>query len=513
MLSAPARDEVSLPMADGLGDLVAAGLRAERLTLTGEDRERMVGSVSDLDNWVAAGHDVYGVTRGFGPLVRYPAATDRHEQGLNLIHHLCVGQGRPLSPAASRLLVWLRLQSMRLGHSAVPPETWESIADLAGAGLVPVVPSEGSVSASGDLVPLAHAAQAFAGLGTAWWSGRPVPAERVIRRVGGRRVHWSGRTALAFVNGCGASLALTMLNHVEAAGQARAAAALTARLVELLGCSREPYAEPVHRVRPHPGQQQAARWIEEDLVCSPPPDESRPLQEPYSLRCAPQVIGAVLDQLALQEQPLLREATGCTDNPVVADGAVWHAGNFHAAPGGLVSDVLSLCVHQLAYLAERQLALVVDPAHNGGRNPLLATDPGRTSGLAGVQIAASSMVAKIRQLAYPATLTAIPTNLGNQDHVPMALNGSVAGAEIVRLGWLVLGSLGLAVVQLARLTGTEPQPGTEWHPLHERIAPLDTDRPLASEVRVAARITRRCWGGEALGLVQDEFDPDRADAA
>ncbi|MEU1756871.1 aromatic amino acid ammonia-lyase [Micromonospora matsumotoense] len=502
----------AVPAAEGLGKLIVGALRSERLTLTGEDRDRMARGVRDLDRWVASGRDAYGVTRGFGPLVRYPAAGDGHEQGLNLIHHLCAGQGRPLGVAASRLLVWLRLQGMRLGHSAVAPETWEALADLVRRGLVPVVPGEGSVSASGDLIPLAHAAQAFAGQGLAWWRGRPTAAAEVIGRLECRPLRWPGRAALAFVNGCGASLAVTMLNHAELAGQARACAALTARIVGLLGCSREPYAKPVHRVRGHPGQLRAARWIEGELTGSPRTAASRPLQEPYSLRCAPQVVGAVLDQLALQEQPLLREATGCTDNPVTIDGAVWHGGNFHAAPGGLASDLLSLCAHQLAYLAERQLALVLDPGHNGGQSPLLAADPGRNSGFAGVQIAASGMVAKIRQLAHPATLTALPTNLGNQDHVPMALNGAVAGTEIVRLGWLVIGSLAVAVAQLARLLDATPPPGSGWHRLQDRVAPLDRDRPLAEDVRAAAGIVRRCWGGEVLSLVPGDLDPDPTDA-
>lgn len=492
---------VAQPRPAKLDDVVVAALGGERLKLTADDLTRMTRSVEVLDRWLTAGRDVYGVTRGFGPLVSFPGAPDPHEQGLGLVAHLCAGQGRPMSPTAARLLVWLRLQSMRLGWSAVPVDTWQALAGLVRAGVDPVVPTEGSVSASGDLIPLAHAAQVFAGHGEAWWEGRPTPAKQVLDRLGVAPVRWPGRAALAFVNGCGASLAVTILNHREVAAQARACAALTAHVVRLLGCCREPYAEPVHRVRGQSGQARAARWIEAELGPVTPRDPSRPLQEPYSLRCAPQVIGAVLDQLDLQERPLLREALGCTDNPVVVDGAIWHGGNFHAAPGGLVSEMLSLCAHQLAYLAERQLALVVDPAHNGGRPPMLASQPGRTSGLAGVQIAASAMLARIRQAAYPATLTAVPTNLGNQDHVPMALNSAVAGAEIVRLGWLVIGSLAVAAVHLGRAVGWTPTAGTGWDTLHDRVPPLVADRPLAGEVRAAAGALRERWGGPALRLV------------
>src|SRR5262245_51434485 len=182
----------------------------------------MTESVRQLHYRLAAGGDVYGVTRGFGPLVGYQAGTDDESHGLGLIRHLCVGQGEPLSPAASALSVWLRLVSMRQGHSAVPPDLWRQLVDLHRRGFVPVLPSEGSVSASGDLIPLAHAALSLAGQGQAWSDGRIVPAAERIRALSGRPARWPARTALAFVNGSSVSLAMAMLNHVEIAAQARA---------------------------------------------------------------------------------------------------------------------------------------------------------------------------------------------------------------------------------------------------------------------------------------------------
>jgi histidine ammonia-lyase len=491
------------PNMSTVDEIVLAALNGEHLSLLPHESEQMTNSVDLLEKWIADGRHVYGVTSGFGPLVGYPAAANTYEQGLGLIHHLCVGQGRALSPAASRLLVWLRLQGMRLGYSAMPAETWEAVAALARKGFTPVIPSEGSVSASGDLIPLAHAAQAFAGEGQAWSAGVPQPARQVIQALDAAAVRWPARAALGFVNGCSAALASAILNLLELTAQARACAALTGYIVNVLGCNPEPYGEPVHRVRGQVGQLRAARWIASELRSSDARGSDRPLQEPYSLRCAPQVIGAVLDQLSFQEQVLLREAAGCTDNPIVVEGKVWHAGNFHALPIGLAADQLSLCAHQLAFLAERQLALLMDPVHNGGCAPLLCTDPGRTSGLAGVQIAASALVARCRQLAYPATLTALPTNLNNQDHVPMALNAALAGEETVQRGWLVIGSLAVAAVQLARLSGRPPRLGV-WRRLYEQVPLLDRDRPMAAEVRLAAQRVRRDWGGEALAQLAGE---------
>jgi histidine ammonia-lyase len=193
----------------------------------------------------------------------------------------------------------------------------------------------------------------------------------------------------------------------------------------------------------------------------------------------------------MQEGLLMREALGCTDNPITWQGNILHGGNFHALPVALCSDQQALCVHQLAFLAERQLALLLDPHYNGGKPPMLTPHPGPASGLAGVQIAATSFLAKIRQLAYPATLTALPSNLGNQDHVPMALNGANAVADIVQLAWLILGSLALAVNQWTYLDRRPIEVRTLWADLAERFEPLHQDRALAAEVRQAAQFLER----------------------
>ncbi|MGC4805375.1 aromatic amino acid ammonia-lyase [Micromonospora sp. DT233] len=482
-----------------MAELVGTALAGEELDLTGADVGRMEDAVEQLSRHRSAGGQVYGLTRGFGPLVRYPAGDDENVQGIGLVHHLCTGQGVPVSASASALSVWLRLQSMRLGYSAVPVPLWRQIAELHRRGFVPVMPSEGSLSASGDLVPLAHAALALGGAGHAWHEGAVVAAGQRLAGLAAAPVHWPARTALAFVNGSSVSLAVAALNHLEIDAQARALCAITGRLAALLGCNPQAYADGLQRARGHPGARRAAGWIRQEMPDGGAPSTDRPLQEPYSLRCVPQVVGAVVDQLAAQERILLVEAAGCTDNPVVVDGDVLHGGNFHALPVAFAADQHTVLAHQLAYLAERQLALLVDPATNGGRPPFLCPLPGQFSGLAGVQIAASSMVAKCRQHALPATVTAIPSNLNNQDHVPMALNAATAAAEAVRLTWLVIGSLMVAVAQLHWLAGTELPRRPGWQGLATRFTPLREDRPLANEVRAAATAARAGWGTPLLG--------------
>jgi histidine ammonia-lyase len=476
--------------------IITAASWEATLALSDKERWRMEESVHTLSQALSEGQEVYGVSQGFGPLVVYKADDSSIAQGLGLISHLAVGQGAPLSPEVTRLMLWLRLSGMKHGYSAVPVEFWLRLATLWNRGFTPVVPGEGSVSASGDLVPLAHAAFAFAGIGEAWegstatgWTR--VSAQRALSKVGEEKCTWSAREGLAFVNGTSASLALVCHNHQAIMRLARALAALSGRIVFLLGVDPAPYSAGVAEVRGHEGHMHTAKWIRAELTPGAIAKSGRPLQEPYSLRCAPQVIGAVIDQLSMQESILMREALGCSDNPITWQGSVLHGGNFHALPVALCSDQQALCVHQLAFLAERQLALLLDPNHNGGKPPMLTPYPGPASGLAGVQIAATSFAAKIRQLAYPATLTALPTNLGNQDHVPMALNGANAVTELVRLTWLIIGSLGLAVNQWTHLDQRHIETGTLWAELSTSFHPLQNDRALAAEVRDAAQLLER----------------------
>ena len=474
--------------------LISAAAWGAQLELSSHDYQRMEESRFTLSRKLGEGIRVYGVTQGFGPLVEFAASSSLVNQGTGLLSHLAVGQGEPLPPDVTRFMIMLRLKSMMQGYSAVSTDFWLRLANLWNRGFTPVVPSEGSVSASGDLVPLAHAALAFAGEGKAWLGSSEsdwiqVPAQEALSRMGTQACIWNAREALAFVNGTTASLAVICYNYQAILEMTRSLASLSGRIACLLGVNEEPYTFEVSQVRGHHGQLLAAAWIRAELdLGNHCVNADRPLQEPYSLRCAPQVLGAIVDHLRAQEQILIQEAIGCTDNPVIYQEKVFHGGNFHALPIALCSDQQTLCVQQLAFLAERQLSLLLNPKHNGGKPPMLTPYPGPYSGLAGVQIAATSFVAKIRQLAYPATLTALPTNLDNQDHVPMALNSADAVAKVVELAWLVIGSLALAVNQWSILDNARIPVGTVWSELRDRFESLDTDRPLSAEVQQAAKL-------------------------
>jgi histidine ammonia-lyase len=487
-----------------------AGWDAELAGCGPRDVARMAESAAAVDRALAAGDQIYGLTQGFGPLVRFAAASEV-EQGVSLISHLGSGQGASLRPDVCRMVVWLRLESMRKGRSAVSPDFWHVLAGLWNRGFTPAIPRDGTVSASGDLQPLAHAALAYAGIGAAWVreSGQWVvrPAAEALTALSAEPVEWPVREALAFVNGTGASLAVSILNQQSAVRLVGAVVLLTARIAYLLRANPQHYQPGIGVARGQPGQIAVAGWLRDHLPADMRRDPVRALQEPYSLRCAPQVLGAVLDQLESAGQVLLREAEGCTDNPLVHQGEVLHGGNFHAMPVGLASDQTGLALHQAAYLAERQLALLCDPGTNGGLPPMLTPRPGRGCGLAGVQISATSFVSRIRQLVYPASLTSLPTNGWNQDHVPMALNGANSVSDALDLAWLTVGSLAVGAAQLAAVVGDRPE-GT-WASLAAVSPPLAADRPMAGEVRAARDlIDRAAWELVAQRTEKESRRPD-----
>lgn len=458
------------------------------------DRARMAASTDTVAKHLAGGDPIYGLTQGFGPLVLY-AAESEMEQGSSLISHLGTGQGRALAPEVARLVLYLRLTSMRRGWSPVAPEFWQKVADLWNAGFTPSIPRDGTVSASGDLQPLAAAALAFTGTGEALvrdgdgWSARP--ARRVLDDLGASPLEWPVREALAFVNGTGVGLAVSILNQQSALRLVRAACLLTGRIAGLLRANPEHFAAGVGLARGQAGQLTAARWISDELPAGATRDPRRPLQEPYSVRCAPQVLGAALDQLTSAGDVLAREASGSTDNPITFEGRVLHGGNFHAMPVGLSSDQIGLAMHAATYLAERQLNLLLSPATNGDLPMMLTPRAGRGCGLAGVHISATSFVSRIRQLVTPSSLTMLPTNGWNQDHVPMALNGANGVADALELGWLVIGSLGLGVAQLAAMVDDPSPDAALWQELSAISPPLDADRPMGGEVRAARDLLDR----------------------
>ncbi len=436
-----------------------------------------------------AGEPVYGVTTGFGPLHEYAADADGPtNHGDGLLAHLGSGSGDLADPAVVRAMMTARLQALGQGHSAIRPATVDGVVAILEANLIPAVPEIGSLGASGDLTPLAHVARACTGRGRMLDDdGTPVDAGLLLERAGVEPVSLDARDALALVNGTSFMTGAAALAVARGQRLLERAEALTGWAYRLLGCSLEALDPRLHEARGHEGQVESATAIREEATRDGPAEqERRPLQEVYSLRCAPQVLGAVRDQLAYARSVVETELNGVNDNPVIDPEApaALHGGNFQGQQVAFAADALNEAVTQVGVLAERQIDLLLSPDQNGGAPPLLAWDPGPTSGLAGAQLTATALVAELRQNAQMAATSSIPTNDDNQDIVSMgALAARTAHEQADHLA-PILAVLGMALAQLTHLraedrTDGPAPPPPDWMPSFE---PVVEDRALRQEI-------------------------------
>ena len=459
-----------------------------QLAATDAARTALQRARNALDTVRHEGAPVYGVTTGFGPLHEYDADDAPTDHGDGLLAHLATGSGDLVKPPIVRAMMAARLQSLAQGHSALRPSTFDGLVALFETNIVPAVPSIGSLGASGDLTPLAHVARACTGDGYVRGDdGTPQPAGPALSRAGVAPVDLDARDALALVNGTDFMTAAAALAVARTQRLLDRAEALTGWAYRLLGCSLEPLDARLHEARGHTGQVDSAAAIRAEATRDGNHErDERPLQEVYSLRCAPQVLGAARDQLDYVRQVVETELNGVTDNPVIDPEApaALHGGNFQGQQVAFAADALNEAVTQIGVLAERQIDLLLSPEQTDGAPPLLAWEPGPTSGLAGAQLTATALVAELRQNAQMAGTSSIPTNGDNQDVVSMgALAARTAHEQTDHLA-PILAVLGMALAQLTHLReadradGPAPPP-PDWMPAFD---PVKEDRPLRREI-------------------------------
>ncbi|MEU6479037.1 aromatic amino acid ammonia-lyase [Streptomyces sp. NPDC047017] len=443
---------------------------------------------------------IYGATTGFGALVGYAGRPDEADQCDNTLAHLGAGQGPDLPHGIVRAALLVRTRSLAQGLSGVSAEIVERLAAMFATTFSPAVPRYGSVGASGDLVPLAYAAQALRGRGHAYADGRRMPAAEALAATGLRPLALDGRDALALVNGTSVTTAALALAHDAVRTAHRALTALTCLLADLLGCDPGFLDTGLLRAYGHPGAADTGARMRHHLAGTTP-SGTRPLQEPYSIRCSPQLLGAAEDALRYVDAVVAADLAGVSDNPLFFPGAAGpedlgqgravHGGNFFGQPAAFAADLLASVTAQLGNLAERQLDLLVDPARNGGLPPMLATEPGAQHGLQGVQLATTAFVAEIRRCATPAAMQSLPTNLHNQDVVPFGTQGALRAYDMAELLGLLCGSLALGLRQAVHVGArrpTAPRCAALLDALSAAIDPVDPDRPLDEDVRTAARL-------------------------
>jgi histidine ammonia-lyase len=447
----------------------------------------------------ASGRPVYGLNTGCGPLCDRPIDADaRAGFQENLVRSHASGLGPPHSVPVVRATMGARAFSLAQARSAVRPVVVETLVAMLNARVHPVVPEVGSVGASGDLVELAHVARAVMGEGTVDWHGLRHPAAAALAAAGIAPVAFQGREALALMNGTSCETAQAALLVLDAEVLVAAAEAVAAVVIEALGANVEAFDARVHAARPHAGQMESAARLRTLLAGSRrlrtagagngSDGRIAPVQDAYTLRCVPQVLGAVRATIAHVREVVAVELNSVTDNPTFfpEEDVVLHAGNFHGQPVALAVDHLKVALAEVALFSERRLARLLDPHTNGGLPPFLVRDRvGVRSGLMGLQYCASSTVAENAVLAHPTSLGSVPTNANNQDVVGM---GTVAVRQARRLlenARRVVAIELLAGAEAIDLVGTDGL-GEGTRAVHGRVrglvTPLLEDRPLGEDV-------------------------------
>ncbi len=444
---------------------LAGSLSARPLRLTATSKRRVRASADRIADAVRDGEWVYGVTTGFGSNADTGIKrADAPELQRNLLVSHALGHGPPLPDETVRLALLLRIHALAQGFSGIRIGTLRAMMRLYERDVLAVVPSQGSVGASGDLAPLSFLALPLIGEGRVHVHGREMSAVAGLKKAGLKPVRLSFKEGLALVNGMQITLALSLqaLEHAEMA--ARVADVCAALTTEALAGKSEALDARIHRVRGHPGQRQSAKRIlrivrGSKLVDAPHgsiPGKRRAPQDAYGIRCAPQVHGAAIDGMAFARSVFEREIDAATDNPLIVDGDILSGGNFHGEPIALAADHLKLCTHELGSISERRTATLVDQHMNEGLPPYLTPHRGLHSGFMIPQYVAAALVSETKTLCFPASADSIPTGANIEDHVSMGPIAARRALEIARTVHAVLAIELIAACQAIELRDRRP---------------------------------------------------------
>jgi histidine ammonia-lyase len=480
-----------------IGDVVAVA-RGEPVEISPRATGRMEAARRVVDDQLASGHTVYGVTTGFGSLANVRLAPEEVRQlQLDLLRSHAVAVGPPLSEWETRAMLLLRAHVLALGHSGVRPAIVERLVEFLNKELLPVVPEQGSLGASGDLAPLAHLALPLIGEGQAAFHGELMTGAMALERAGMEPLKLEPKEGLALINGTQGMLAIGALAADRGRRLAKAADVAAAMTIEAILGTDRPFDERLHRLRPHPGQQASAsnlrRLLAGSGISASHRESEHLVQDAYSLRCAPQVHGAFRDMLDHAIRVLEIEMGSVSDNPIVLpdDDEILSGGNFHGQPVSVALDALALAVVSVGSISERRLYRLLDPATNNGLPAFLVERSGLNSGFMIVQYTAASLVSESKSLAHPASIDSIPSSAGQEDHVSMGMIAARHARECVQNAEIVVALEALGAAQALELRAPlTPAPGTAaaLAALREAVPFLEADRPLKADVDAAAEV-------------------------
>ena len=473
------------------------------LTLAPAARDAIRASAAIVQRAAQGAAPVYGVNTGFGKL-----ASTRIEAGqlatlqMNLIRSHSVGVGEPLQPAVVRLMLALKAASLARGHSGVREIVIDTLIAAHNAGLVPYVPAQGSVGASGDLAPLAHMTLALTGEGEMLVDGERLPAVLALRAARIAPLTLEAKEGLALINGTQVSTALALHALLVFEPVLEAALVVGAMTVDAARGSDGPFDPRIHLLRGQPGQIDVAQYYRALLAGSAIRrshlEGDDRVQDPYSLRCQPQVVGACLDQLRHAALVLMREANAVTDNPLVfagadgQDGAIVSGGNFHAEPVALAADAMALAIAEVGAIAERRIAMLID-AGVSRLPPFLTADPGLNSGFMIAHVTAAALASENKSLAHPASVDSLPTSANQEDHVSMATFAARRLQPMIANTAHILGIELLAAaqgVEFLRPLVSSAALESAHALLRARCPAMPTDRYLAPDIEQATALVQ-----------------------
>jgi histidine ammonia-lyase len=474
-------------------DVARGGVSVE---LAPEALARVERSRALVDRIAAGETAAYGINTGFGTLaeVRIDRKDLRTLQRNLLLSH-AAGVGTPLPVPEARALLLLRCNVLAKGHSGIRPRTLQLALDMLNRGVIPVVPERGSVGASGDLAPLAHLALVLIGEGEAFLGSERLPGRTALTRAGLEPVVLEAKEGLALVNGTQAMCAVGALALLRGEALAQTADLAGAMTLEGLLGSHRPFLPPIHAARPHPGQAAVAehlRTLLRDSEIVESHADCSKVQDPYSLRCMPQVHGAARDGLQHVRSVLSIEVNSATDNPLVFpdQDLIVSGGNFHGQPVSLALDVLAIACTQLQAISERRVEQLVNPSLSG-LPPFLAKNSGLNSGFMIAQVTSAALVAESRVLSHPASVDSIPSSAGREDHVSMGMTAALKARQVVDFTRTCLAVEVLVAAQA--LDMRKPlRPGRGVAAAHARVRevvpPMEEDREIHRDIEAVSAL-------------------------
>ena len=488
---------------------VAVGFK--KIALTEEAIEKVEKCRAYIDKIVAENKVVYGITTGFGKFANIVIdAKDINELQENLILSHATGVGERLPREEVRAIHLLRINVLAKGHSGIRLSTLQTLIDMLNAGIHPCIPEKGSVGASGDLAPLSHLALVLIGHGEAEYKGEIISGAEAMKRAGLTPVKLCAKEGLALNNGTQVMTGIACLALLKAENLCKVADITAAMSVDALLGTPTAFDELIHSVRPHLGQKESAQNLR-NLLKNSPLRQSHincsNVQDAYSLRCTPQVHGATRQNLKHIRAVLEIEINSATDNPLIFpdQDKVFSGGNFHGEPIAFVSDLLGICVSELANISERRIEQIYNPALNRGLSPFLAQRPGIDSGLMIAQFTAASLVSENKVLSHPSSVDSIPTSANQEDHVSMGTIGAVKARNIVSNTAFVLAIELMSACQAIEMRNIDSSPAlmSILKSFRGIVKTLEKDRIMYDDIQNAKRYLE---SGEMVKTILEYVD-------